>query len=75
MKRSIMGFAFGISYFIPNNETRDTLAPKKCRAFNMAEIRTLTWFRDNVKLSRLQSNVIPKAQNKIFTNSSLNSAL
>jgi hypothetical protein len=46
-----MGFASEISHFIPNNETRHTMAPKECKASDMAKIRTLTWFRDNVKLS------------------------
>jgi hypothetical protein len=49
MKRSITGSIFRISHFIPKNETRHTFAPKKCRASDMVEIRTLIWFRDSVK--------------------------
>ncbi|CAK9273016.1 unnamed protein product [Sphagnum jensenii] len=35
MKRSITGSMFEISHFIQKNETRHTLAPKKCRASDM----------------------------------------
>ncbi len=53
MKQSITSFAFKISHFIPKNETQNILTPKQSRASDMAEIGTLTWFRDNVKHSEL----------------------
>ncbi len=75
MKRSIIGFVSKISHFIPNNEICHTLAPKECKASNIVEIGTLTWFCDSVKLSELQINVILKAGCRVFTNSSLNATL
>jgi hypothetical protein len=37
-----MGSSFGISHFIPKNETQHILALKECKTSDMAEIGILT---------------------------------